>query len=190
MMPNTKSNPLTLKLIFLVMLAMVLSSVQAHAALTQNDVSMLYVSIFNRASEGEGNAFWRSQPGMAAAATAMLETEAAQNYFGSSLNSNQAFIEHIYLNTLNKNPWDDPSGIAHWVGRLDSGSTRGEVVADLVGVIKDYAPGGYITIPMTRLPSPPIINSPTGSRFPITWPIPSRHLPRTGRQRPSSAPAD
>jgi len=103
---------------------------------------MLYVSIFNRASEGGGNAFWQSQPDMAWAADAMLETDAAKNYFGASLNSDQAFIEHIYQNTLNKTLADDPQGIAHWVGQLDAGRTRGAVVAELVGVIKDYAPGG------------------------------------------------
>jgi hypothetical protein len=111
-------------------------------ALTQTRVSHLYVAIFNRASEGEGNTFWQSQGDMATVASAMLATQDARDYFGDSLNSNQAFIEHIYLNTLNKRMDDDPDGIAYWVGRLQDGDSRGEVVAELVSVIETYGPDG------------------------------------------------
>ena len=131
-----------LKPFFIALVCFVLSAVSASTQLSKSDISQLYVSIFNRASEGGGNTFWQPHPDMAWAADAMLRTDAAKNYFGASLNSNQAFIEHIYLNTLNKTLADDPGGIAHWVGQLDSGRTRGAVVAELVGVIKDYAPGG------------------------------------------------
>jgi len=113
-----------------------------NMALDQTQVSQLYVAIFNRASEGEGNAFWQTQPDMAAAAAAMLDTADARAYFGASLDSSQAFIEHIYQNTLNKTIADDPDGIAFWTGQLEGGATRGEVVAELVGVIENYAPGG------------------------------------------------
>ncbi|MCA1794521.1 MAG: hypothetical protein LC660_11770 [Desulfobacteraceae bacterium] len=83
----------------------------------------------------------QTQPDMAAAATEMLDTTDARAYFGASLDTNRAFIEHIYLNTLNKTPEDDTvDGIGFWTGRLDAGQTRGAVVAELVGVIKEYAP--------------------------------------------------
>lgn len=131
-----------LKTLILALICMVLSSVSAFAQLSKTDISQLYVSVFNRASEGGGNVYWQSQADMAWAADAMLRTDAAKNYFGASLNSNQAFIEHIYLNTLNKTLADDPQGIAYWVGQLDRRRTRGAVVAELVGVIKNYAPGG------------------------------------------------
>jgi len=112
-------------------------------ALTQSQISQLYVAIFNRASEGEGNRYWQqTQSDPASAATAMLETQDARDYFGSSLNTNQAFIEHIYLNTLNKTIAQDADGIVFWTGLLDSGASRGSVVAQLVGVIENYAPGG------------------------------------------------
>ncbi len=72
-------------------------------ALTQSEVSSLYVAIFNRASEGAGNEYWQNdQPDMVSTANTMLETSDAKDYFGSSLDTNQAFIEHIYKNTLNK----------------------------------------------------------------------------------------
>ena len=127
----------------LLTLAFALHSGSALAALNQTEVSQLYVSIFGRASEGEGNSYWQTgQYGMATTANEMLATTAASDYFGASLNSNQAFIEHIYLNTLSKTLADDPDGIAYWVGLLNTGLTRGEVATSLVGVIKDYAPGG------------------------------------------------
>lgn len=113
-------------------------------ALDQTQISQLYVAIFNRASEGEGNTYWRTHPdlsSMGAVAGAMLDTTDAKTYFGSSLDTNQAFIEHIYLNTLNKTSAQDTEGIAYWTGLLNSGMSRGDVVAKLVSVIEDYAPG-------------------------------------------------
>ena len=113
-------------------------------ALTQSEVSELYVSIFNRASEGAGNKLWQDQNlSMADTATQMLDTQVAKDYFGTSLDTNQAFIEHIYLNTLNKTLSDDSVGIANWVAELDTGRmTKGQVVAAMIDAINTYAPGG------------------------------------------------
>ena len=107
-------------------------------ALTQSQVSELYVAIFNRASEGEGNKYWQTnQPDMATTAATMLETDAAKEYFGNSLDTDQAFIEHIYKNTLNKTATDDPDGISYWVEQLSSKS-RAEVIVDLINAINSY----------------------------------------------------
>lgn len=111
-------------------------------ALTKTQVSELYVAIFNRASEGEGNQYWQGLDGSAAEIAAlMLATPAAQAYFGDSLDSDQAFIEHIYLNTLGKTYADDAEGIDYWVGRLEAGEDRGALVAELVVAAQhpDYA---------------------------------------------------
>ena len=130
-------------IIALLILAFALSSEAAFASLSQTQVSQLYVSIFGRASEGEGNAYWSSeQDNMTIAADTMLITDAAKAYFGSTLNDNQAFIEFIYENTLSKTIADDSAGIDYWVGELNKGNSRGQVVASLIAVIKDYAPGG------------------------------------------------
>ena len=100
---------------------------------TKTEISGYYVAVFNRASEGEGNTFWQGSDGSAAdVVNTMLATSAAQEYFGSSLDTNQAFIEHIYLNTLGKTVVEDPVGIAFWVEKLDAGESRGAVVVDLV----------------------------------------------------------
>lgn len=116
-------------------------------ALTQKQVSELYVAIFNRASEGEGNKFWQTSQTGAAAANDMLATTDAKAYFGTSLNSNQDFIEHIYLNTLNKTYAQDKAGIDFWVNALNSGMSRGEVVASLVATVSDYSSS---TDPITK----------------------------------------
>jgi hypothetical protein len=137
-----KGSVMKLKLMGWMLVFLLFSSAVAWAGLTKDQVSQLYVAIFNRASEGEGNAYWRSQPDMATAAIAMLDTQAAEDYFGDSLNTDQAFIEHIYFNTLNKTIADDFDGINYWVEMLDAGTSRGKVVVSLVGVIKDYAPDG------------------------------------------------
>lgn len=104
-------------------------------ALPKTQVSQLYVSIFGRASEGSGNTFWQTDPGsisMTATADKMLATQAAKSYFGTTLDTNQAFIEHIYQNTLGKAYEDDPSGVDFWVDQLDQGKTRGLVIATLI----------------------------------------------------------
>jgi Ca2+-binding RTX toxin-like protein len=101
-------------------------------ALTQTQVSQLYVSIIGRASEGEGNTFWQGASDMDTAAGSMLDSAAAQAYFGSTLDSNQAFIEHIYQNTLGKTVAEDPDGIAFWVNALDGGMSKGDIIVSLI----------------------------------------------------------
>ena len=101
-------------------------------ALTQTEVSKLYVAIFNRASEGEGNRYWQEQgKSLAETADAMLATSDAQAYFGDSLNDDKAFVEWIYQNTFDKTYADDKDGIDYWVSELAT-KTRGEVVAAIV----------------------------------------------------------
>jgi Domain of unknown function (DUF4214) len=106
--------------------------------LTQTQVSQLYVSIFGRASEGEGNSYWQSnQTDMTIAANTMLDTGPAKAYFGSTLNENQAFIEFIYLNTLGKTYTEDPTGINYWVNQLSAGKSKGEVIATMISAATD-----------------------------------------------------
>ncbi|MCP4119360.1 MAG: DUF1566 domain-containing protein [Desulfobacteraceae bacterium] len=107
-------------------------------ALTKKQVSQLYVSIFGRASEGEGNAYWGSSQGdMLTCANAMLATSAAKDYFGDTLNDNQAFIEFIYENTLGKTYAQDPDGIDYWVSELAGGKPKGAVVTTLINAVMD-----------------------------------------------------
>ena len=106
--------------------------------LNQTQVSRLYVSIFGRASEGEGNAYWSSeQDNMTTAADTMLNTEPAKAYFGATLNDNQAFIEFIYENTLGKTYAEDPDGVNYWVNELAAGKSKGQVVTTLINAAID-----------------------------------------------------
>ena len=106
--------------------------------LTKTQVSQLYVSIFGRASEGNGNAYWQSeQSDMTIAADTMLNTEPAKAYFGSTLNDNQKFIEFIYENTLGKTYAQDPDGVYYWVTELAGGKSKGQVVATLINAAID-----------------------------------------------------
>ncbi len=75
---------------------------------------------------------------MVTTANVMLDTNDAKEYFGDTLDDNQAFIEWIYSSTLNKTAEDDPAGIEYWVGELDSGKSKGEVVTALVNAVLDY----------------------------------------------------
>ena len=104
-------------------------------ALTKTQISQLYVSLFGRASEGEGNSYWQTagtSVSMEATADSMLGTDAAKAYFGWTLNNNKTFIEHIYLNTLGKTYAQDPQGMAYWVKQLEEGKSKGRVVSDLI----------------------------------------------------------
>ena len=112
-------------------------------ALTMTEVSQLYVSIFGRASEEEGNLFWQQETTLTSAASNMLTTTAAKDYFGTSLDTDQAFIEHIYLNTLGKTKIDDPTGIAFWVSALSNpANTRGFVISELIRAAQSASTAG------------------------------------------------
>lgn len=100
--------------------------------LTQTQVSQMYVAIFGRASEQEGNQFWQQSQDRVAAAESMLDSPPAREYFGSALDTDLAFISHIYENTLGKTYAEDPGGVDFWVAGLESGYSRAETVVDLV----------------------------------------------------------
>ncbi len=110
--------------------------------LTQTQVSQLYVTIFGRASEGNGNRFWQGSPAMNTAAGSMLESEGALAYFGTSVDTNAAFIQHIYVNTLGKAAGEDPEGEAFWVAALDGGMSRADIVVSMIDAVMKPANAG------------------------------------------------
>jgi hypothetical protein len=120
--------------------SIVTKNVALAKLLTKTETSQLYVSIFGRASEGEGNEYWRgSQTDKVVAANTMLATEAAGTYFGDTLNDDFKFIEFIYKNTLGKTYAEDPDGIDYWVNELANGKSKGTVIASLINAVMDKA---------------------------------------------------
>jgi hypothetical protein len=113
-------------------------------ALTKTEVSELYVSIFNRVSEKSGSENWVANGGSAAAiADLMLATDDAKAYFGTSLDTNAAFVEHIYNTTLNKGGAAvDVAGKQGWVDYLNAGNSKGAMVELLVQAVAEYEVGG------------------------------------------------
>ncbi|SDE67816.1 Ig-like domain-containing protein [Desulfuromonas thiophila] len=111
--------------------------------LNQTEVSQLYVAIYGRASEGSGNRFWQQATEKTAAAAAMLDSQPSIDYFGEALNSDFAFISHIYENTLGKTAEEDPEGVNFWVGALtgaapfDRNYSREEVIVSLIDAAMD-----------------------------------------------------
>ncbi len=104
-------------------------------ALTREQIAQLYVSIFDRAPEGEGMRFWLQQDKtVAEMAEWMLMTDDAKSYFGTVLYDNQQFVEFVYENTLGKTVLDDPEGVAFWVDSLNSGryANKGEMISALI----------------------------------------------------------
>ena len=104
-------------------------------ALTQTQISQLYVTLFGRASEGAGNKFWQNSQSIEDAANKMLASEGAKAYFGNKLDSNEAFIKHIYQNTFGKLPHEDPDGIKFWKEALDKGAPKGYVVSEMLKAV-------------------------------------------------------
>jgi hypothetical protein len=112
-------------------------------SLTQTQVSELYVAIFGRPSEKEGSEYWSSvDTENKYLARNMIYDSSAQAYFGDSFDDDQAFIEHIYLNTFGRTLEDDPTGIAFWVDALKANypGGRGFVVTEMIAALKRDEP--------------------------------------------------
>lgn len=107
-------------------------------ALTQSQISALYVTLFGRVSEGKGNKFWleastkNTNLKLEDIANEMLKSSAAKEFFAGSLDSSESFIAHIYKTTLNKDVNSDASGKAFWTSKLNEGMSRGLIVNELL----------------------------------------------------------
>ncbi len=93
------------------------------------DVGQLYFTAFGRAPDAGGLQFWldRLEAGVSLETIALRFTESDefQDTYGEL--SNRAFIEQLYLNSLDRE--GDAGGIDFWTGGLDSGNrTRNELL--------------------------------------------------------------
>lgn len=116
-------------------------------AITQTQVSELYVSIFGRASEGEGNTYWQTKDSTTAAANEMYTLDVVKDYFNVTDFTSEAnvrtVVETIYLNALGKAPADDVDGINYWVNEVVvNGVSMGQMTDALITAAKDLANAG------------------------------------------------
>ncbi|HWJ62150.1 MAG TPA: DUF4214 domain-containing protein [Acidimicrobiales bacterium] len=91
-------------------------------------VMRLYWAFFHRMPDLNGLNYWvgKYQGGMTlkAIANSFAKSSEFKTKYGSV--SNDAFITLVYQNVLERDP--DGPGKAHWVGRLEDGVTRGEMM--------------------------------------------------------------
>lgn len=105
-------------------------------ALTSKDINALYITLFNRIAEGDGQQYWlnvanKNNLEIKDVAAAMLATEPSKEYF-SGKESNEDFINHIYTNLFLKDKSKDPEGVAFWAKSLYNGNSREVVVSELL----------------------------------------------------------
>ena len=88
----------------------------------------MYQAAFNRAPDKAGLGFWMSHldNGMAlqSVANAFLESAEFQARYGAL--GNEAFVNSLYTNVLHRA--GEAAGVAHWVGKLEQGTARAEVL--------------------------------------------------------------
>ncbi len=90
-------------------------------------IDELYLEVLGRGPDADGRAFWVDR---------MVTTRrfdriagffyASPEYFADAGGTNTAFVESIYRSILGRPA--DPTGLAHWVGELNAGTTRGAIV--------------------------------------------------------------
>lgn len=106
--------------------------------ITHTQISALYVGLFGRSSEGAGSKAWLGAANtqnlsVSTIANTMLDTVAAKEFFGDSVNENANFVEHIYANVFGKGGANlDKEGKAGWTKKLNDGEDRGKVAADML----------------------------------------------------------
>lgn len=105
-------------------------------ALTSKDINSLYIAIFNRVPEGDGQQYWLNEANinnfdMNSITEIMLQSNAAKEFFKGKEN-NEDFINHIYTNLLEKDKTTDPEGVSYWSSLLNAGMSKSLVVNELL----------------------------------------------------------
>jgi hypothetical protein len=113
-------------------------SIPAEAS---EEMAQLYVSMFGRAPDGEGLAFWagllRSGHSTADVANMMFDTAPARAYYPGAL-SHEGIVHSFYVNVLGREP--DAEGLAFWTDRMElPGASTGSVIDEIIGVVAGYA---------------------------------------------------
>lgn len=104
----------------------------------REQVTQLYVALFDRAPDAEGLGYWVQQLAAGATVTdvanAMYGTEPARATYPLFL-TNGEIVENFYVNVLGREP--DAEGLAYWTAQLND-STPGAVIAQMIDVVANY----------------------------------------------------
>ena len=99
-------------------------------ALTQSQVSALYIALLGRASEGQGNIALQGSDLNAAAATILASQEGAARLAATP--DNASFIAQVYSDLLGKGNGVDDEGKAYWVNELNASGNKAAIVARII----------------------------------------------------------
>lgn len=93
-----------------------------------SSVERLYIAYFLRPSDASGAGYWANRldqgARLATVSDAFAGSDEFQNRYGRL--SNRDFVKLVYVNVLGREP--DASGYGYWVGQLDRGMPRGEMM--------------------------------------------------------------
>jgi hypothetical protein len=91
-------------------------------------VARLYLAYFGRQPDTSGLISWVGRLGAGTRLADVSQAFAGSPEFVGRYGTlgDEAFVDLVYRNVLGRSA--DPSGLAHWVGRLRSGASRGEVM--------------------------------------------------------------
>ena len=93
------------------------------------EITRLYFGAFDRLPDRDGLAYWMGQQkaGMSfnQISASFVVSEEFQKTYGSLDNTN--FVERVYQNVLHRS--SDASGKSYWVGQLNNGFSRGDLLA-------------------------------------------------------------
>ncbi|AIY64597.1 DUF4214 domain-containing protein [Pseudoalteromonas piratica] len=92
-------------------------------------VVRLYFSVFLRNPDFNGLSYWQGRYDAGTSLSTIANAFAGSGEFATRYGSlnNEDFVEQVYLNILGRSA--DAGGKAYWVGRLDSGTSRGLMIS-------------------------------------------------------------
>ncbi len=93
-----------------------------------DQVTRLYEAFFDRSPDNEGLDFWMRQRAAGVSLASVAEQFALGDEFNQTYGplDDDAFVRRIYTNVLDRSPEEE--GLAFWVARLRSGTTRGALM--------------------------------------------------------------
>lgn len=107
-----------------------LAAPKVDTAVAQGQVRRLYLAFFLREADAEGHNYWvsvyRGGNNLGVIAGGFINSEEFRSQYGSLNNSE--FVSLVYQNVMNRDA--DHSGHEYWVGKMNQGLSRGDVMVN------------------------------------------------------------